>query len=76
MPGGDPGHTQPKYMFNLLEKETAVLHKYHPKAQMWMSPQGFNHEWIEEFFDPHGRPEPQWMSGIVFGSPGRACRLA
>ena len=74
VPGGDPGHTQPKYMFNLLEKETAVLHKYHPKAQMWMSPQGFNHEWMEEFFTLMDA-RPQWMSGIVF-APQVAVPLA
>ena len=42
VPGGDPGHTQPKYLMALLEKQTANLHRYHPKAQMWVSPQGFN----------------------------------
>ncbi len=35
----------------LLEKQTEVLHKYHPQAQMWMSPQSFNHSWLEEFFE-------------------------
>ena len=56
VPGGDPGHTQPKHMMALLEKQTALLHKYHPKAQMWMSPQSFNGKWMEEFFDDPGRP--------------------
>ncbi len=42
VPGGDPGHTQPKYLMALLEKQTELLHKYHPKAQMWVSPQSFN----------------------------------
>ena len=37
VPGGDPGHTQPKHLFALLEKQTALLRRYHPKAQMWMS---------------------------------------
>src|SRR5205823_4831097 len=49
VPGGDPGHTQPKYLMALLEKQTANLRKYHPKAQMWMSPQGFTAEWMDEF---------------------------
>ena len=65
VPGGDPGHTEPKYMFNLLEKETAELHKYHPKAQMWMSPQGFNKSWMDQFFSLMDA-RPKWMSGIVF----------
>src|SRR5262249_271640 len=41
VPGGDPGHTQPAVLMDLLEKQTANLHKYHPKAEMWVSPQGF-----------------------------------
>ena len=50
VPGGDPGHTEPKVLMALLEKQTAVLHRYHPKAQMWVSPQGFNQAWLEEFY--------------------------
>ena len=42
VPGGDPGHTEPKHLMALLEKQTAVLHRYHPKAQMWVSPQSFD----------------------------------
>ncbi len=66
VPGGDPGHTQPKHMFALLEKQTQSLRRYHPKAQMWMSPQGFNQEWMDEFYGLMKR-EPAWLSGIVFG---------
>jgi hypothetical protein len=66
VPGGDPGHTEPKYMMALLEKETAVLHRYHPKAQMWMSPQSFNQQWLEEFYSLL-RSEPAWLSGVVYG---------
>jgi hypothetical protein len=66
VPGGDPGHTRPKYLMALLEKQTASLHKYHPKAQMWMSPQSFSKEWMEEFFAIM-KTEPRWLSGIVFG---------
>lgn len=67
VPGGDPGHTEPKYLMALLEKETAVLHKYHPKAQMWVAPQGFNREWMEEFYGILDKEKPTWLSGIVFG---------
>jgi hypothetical protein len=66
VPGGDPGHTQPKYMMALLEKQTELLHKTHPKAQMWMSPQSFNGPWMDEFFGIL-KTEPAWLSGIVFG---------
>jgi hypothetical protein len=67
VPGGDPGHTQPKFLMALLEKETSVLHKYHPKAQMWVSPQSFNREWLDEFLDILNREQPAWLSGVVFG---------
>ena len=70
VPGGDPGHTQPKYLFALLEKQTALLHKYHPKAQMWMSPQSFSKEWIEEFYTLM-KAEPAWLGGIVYGPQTR-----
>lgn len=66
VPGGDPGHTQPKYMMALLEKQTENLHKYHPKAEMWMSPQGFTKDWMDEYFDIM-KTEPKWLSGVVFG---------
>ena len=41
VPGGDPGHTEPKHLLALLEKQTASLRKFHPKAPMWVSPQSF-----------------------------------
>jgi hypothetical protein len=66
VPGGDPGHTQPKYLMALLEKQTERLHKYHPKAQMWVSPQSFNAEWLDEFYQIVMK-EPAWLGGIVFG---------
>ncbi len=66
VPGGDPGHTQPKHLFTLLEKQTALLKKYHPQAQMWMSPQGFTAEWMEEYYELM-KAEPAWLSGVVFG---------
>ncbi|MGI8744760.1 MAG: hypothetical protein ACR2NN_19750 [Bryobacteraceae bacterium] len=70
VPGGDPGHTEPKYMMALLEKETRVLHQYHPKAQMWMSPQSFDANWMNEFYGIMDR-QPAWLSGIVFGPQTR-----
>ena len=66
VPGGDPGHTQPKYLFALLEKQTASLHRYHPHAQMWVSPQGFTKEWRDEFWRLVA-DHPGWLSGVVYG---------
>ena len=67
VPGGDPGHTQPKVLMALLEKQTENLHRYHPTAQMWVSPQSFNQAWLEEFIDILKRDQPGWLSGVVFG---------
>jgi hypothetical protein len=66
VPGGDPGHTEPKYLMALLEQETALLHRYHPKAQMWVSPQSFNREWMDQFLTIL-KTQPAWLSGVVFG---------
>ncbi len=66
VPGGDPGHTEPKYLLALLEKQTESLHKYHPKAHMWVSPQSFSKEWMEEFYQLM-QAEPKWLTGVVFG---------
>jgi hypothetical protein len=67
VPGGDPGHTEPKYLLALLEKETQVLHRYHPRAQMWVSPQSFDQAWLDEFLDILNRQQPSWLTGVVFG---------
>ncbi len=66
VPGGDPGHTRPKYLMALLEKQTQSLRKFHPKAQMWMSPQSFSGEWMQEWFDIVNRG-PAWLSGVAYG---------
>jgi hypothetical protein len=66
VPGGDPGHTQPKHLLAMLERQTTSLHKYHPNAQMWMSPQGFTKEWMDEFYQIL-KTEPAWLTGVVFG---------
>jgi hypothetical protein len=67
VPGGDPGHTRPKYLMALLEKQTQSLHQFHPKAQMWVSPQSFNQEWLDEFIEILRKDHPTWLSGVVFG---------
>jgi hypothetical protein len=66
VPGGDPGDTEPKYLLALLEKETEVLHRTHPKAQMWVSPQSFSQAWLDEFYDILDK-QPDWLTGVVFG---------
>jgi hypothetical protein len=67
VPGGDPGHTEPKYLLALLEKETQVLHRFHPRAQMWVSPQSFDRAWMDQFLAILRDQQPAWLSGVVFG---------
>jgi hypothetical protein len=72
VPGGDPGHTEPKYLLNLLQKQKAGLRKHHPKAQMWVSPQSFTADWMEEFFSIVATPEVKsWLDGVVIGPQSR-----
>ena len=66
VPGGDPGHTRPKDLMALLEKEAEVLRRYHPKAQMWVSPQSFSLDWYDEFIQIVARG-PDWLGGVVHG---------
>jgi hypothetical protein len=66
VPGGDPGHTRPAHLMALLEKQTERLHKHHPRAEMWVSPQSFDQAWMTEFLEIVAA-EPEWLSGIVFG---------
>ena len=66
VPGGDPGHTAPSVLMALLEKQAANLRRARPKLQVWMSPQGFNREWMEEFYALLAK-EPHWLTGVVHG---------
>ena len=66
VPGGDPGRTEPKYLMALLEKQKVELRKFHPKAQMWVSPQNFSSGWFDEFIDIV-KAEPAWLDGVVYG---------
>jgi len=67
VPGGDPGRTPPKLLMALLEKQTENLHRYHPKAQMWVSPQGFTQRWWDDFIAIVRDEQPAWLTGVVFG---------
>jgi hypothetical protein len=66
VPGGDPGRTAPQILFPLLEKQAQNLRQYHPKAQMWTSPQGFDAAWMNQFLSLVNR-RPVWLTGIVYG---------
>jgi hypothetical protein len=67
VPGGDPGHTEPRHLMALLEKQAENLRRHHPKAGLWVSPQGFSQAWMDEFLNILRHQQPQWLTGVVFG---------
>ena len=73
VPGGDPGRTHPTILLPFMEKQKKNLNKYHPNAQMWVSPQNFNRKhtkgWLPIFLDILQKEQPAWLDGVVFG-PG------
>jgi hypothetical protein len=67
VPGGDPGHTEPRVLMAMLAEQAKSLHRYHPRAQMWLSPQGFNAVWMRQFIDILKTEQPEWLTGVVYG---------
>jgi hypothetical protein len=66
-PGGDPGNNPPELVIPYLEELSRLLIKYHPRAKIWLSMQGFRqaqvdfvHDWIKE-------KTPEWLGGLVAG---------
>jgi hypothetical protein len=73
VPGGDPGDTHPSILLPFMERTKTVLNRYHPKAEIWISPQGFDHGggsrrgWLRAFLDILRKQQPEWLDGVVFG---------
>jgi hypothetical protein len=72
VPGGDPGEVNPTQLFALVKEQKKVLNKYHPDAQVWVSPQGFDWDddgvgWMKIFYDIMQNEQPEWLDGVVFG---------
>jgi hypothetical protein len=70
VPGGDPGTTPPKILFPVLERHAALLQALHPGATLWVSPQGFSAESLEDFYALLAQ-QPAWLAGVVFGPQQR-----
>jgi hypothetical protein len=68
VPGGDPGDLEPEQLFNWLSKVAVVLHKHHPNAKIWVSPQVFkpSKEWYSKFFQ-YVNKKYDWFGGVVYG---------
>jgi len=68
VPGGDPGDLHPNILFDWLKKVAVVLHKYHPNARIWVSPQAFRptKDWLDAFYRNVNK-HYSWFGGVVFG---------
>lgn len=66
-PGGDPGSNHPRDVMPFLKAVTAELKKYHPKATMWISLQGFSDEQVDYFYQYLDKNNPDWLTGVVTG---------
>jgi len=72
IPGGDPGGCKcPKCtpwvntILPLAEEVAGILHRYHPKAGLWLSNQGFLEEHNEAFYRYLSSKKPRWLAGVV-----------
>jgi hypothetical protein len=68
VPAGDPGELDPDILFEWLGKVAVVLHKFHPDAKIWVSPQVFKpgQEWYTKFYKQVNL-QYEWFGGIVYG---------
>lgn len=66
-PGGDPGDNHPREVMPFLADIAVRLGKYHPKAKIWISLQGFDQEKVDYFYQWVNEHQPEWMGGVVAG---------
>jgi hypothetical protein len=67
VPGGDPGDNHPKDVMPFLKDLHERLVKYHPKAKIWLSLQGFSVEQVDYFYQYLKDNKPTWFEGVVSG---------
>lgn len=66
-PGGDPGDMPVEILMDFMARNSDILRKYHPKAGMWLSPQGFSQTDLSWFYQYLQQNEPEWLTGVVYG---------
>lgn len=69
-PGGDPGKTPPALLFALLAKEAEILHRFHPRARIYVSAQEMDAIQYKEFYRLVGE-RPAWLTGVFVGPQSR-----
>lgn len=67
VPGGDPGHNPCLPLVAYLERMSTVLQKYHPRAKIWLSLQGFKPGDVDDFYAWIVKSQPTWFGGVVMG---------
>lgn len=67
VPGGDPGDNPCAPLMPYLEKMAGIARKYHPRAKVWLSLQGFRGQDIEDFYLYIEKHQPEWFGGAVMG---------
>ena len=66
VPGGDPGHTQPKHLMALLEKQTGFCTSIIRRPRCGSLRRVSTRSGSTSFTDIM-RTEPAWLTGVVFG---------
>jgi hypothetical protein len=66
-PGGDPGDNPPERVMPFLEEVAQRLAKYHPRAGVWISLQGFEKPAVDYFYAYLKEHAPAWLTGVVSG---------
>ena len=67
VPGGDPGDNPPETLLPFLAQMAARVRAVHPKAQIWLSLQGFNEAKANYVYAWLARETPPWFGGFVAG---------
>lgn len=67
VPMGDPGELEPHQFFSVMEESVQILHKYHPQAKVFISPQGLRagKGEYEAFYEEVAR-QPEWLYGVCY----------
>ncbi len=67
IPTGDPGELRPRSFFEITAEAVNVLHKHHPDAKVFVSPQGFIHLHgdFEAFYEEVAK-QPDWLYGLCY----------
>jgi hypothetical protein len=67
VPGGDPGHNPPETLLPFLAKMAERIRAVHPKAQIWLSLQGFDEAKAATVYRWIASGTPPWFGGLVAG---------